>query len=100
LQISTTDPEMWDLIQSIHTDLKINATPKHNERTGFVMDSLPFQPSGAKSMHANSRGYDERTLPVYHRIDDNAESVPLDCVEIGFKVFEEFIRKVGKVTSA
>jgi len=96
LQITTTDQEMWDLIQNIHTDLKINATPKRNERTGFVMDSLPFQSSGAKSMHANSRGYDERTLPVYHRIDDNAESVPLDCVEIGFKVFEEFIRRVGK----
>ena len=97
LQVNTTDADMQELIKSIHSDLQINATPKYNERSGFVMDSLPFESSGAKSVYINSRGYDERTLPVYHRIDDNADSVPLDCAEIGFRVFEEFIRRVGNV---
>ena len=97
LQVYSTDADMRDLIKSIHSDLKINATPKYFEDSGYTMDSLPFKPSGAKALYINSRGYDERTLPVYHRIDDNAESVPLDCVETGFRVFEEFIRRVGKV---
>jgi hypothetical protein len=96
LHVNTQNIDLWELINTIHADLKMNTSPVHNERDGFVMDSLPFRPSGAKAAHINSRGYDERTLPVYHRIDDNAESVPLDCVEIGFKVFEEFIRRVGK----
>jgi len=97
LQVYSTDADMRELIKSIHSDLKIDASPKYFEQTGYTMDSLPFKPSGAKALYINSRGYDERTLPVYHRIDDNAESVPLDCVEIGFKVFEEFIRRVGNV---
>ena len=97
LQVNTTDDDMRELIKSIHNDLQINATPTYHEKSGFVMDSLPFKPSGAKALYINSRGYDERTLPVYHRIDDNAASVPLDCVEIGFRVFEEFIRRVGNV---
>ncbi len=97
LQVHSTEADMRDLIKSIHDDLKINTTPKYFEDSGYTMDSLPFKPSGAKALYINSRGYDERTLPVYHRIDDNAESVPLDCAEIGFRVFEEFIRRVGKI---
>jgi len=95
LYIYSTDADMRDMIRSIHVDLKIGTDPQYFEESGFTMDSLPFKPSGAKAMYVNSRGYDERTLPVYHRLEDTAESVPLDCVEIGFKVFEEFIRRVG-----
>ncbi|MBI3948494.1 MAG: M28 family peptidase [Armatimonadetes bacterium] len=95
LQIYSTDADMRDLIRSIHADLKINATPRYFEESGFTMDSAAFRASGAKAIYANSRGYDERTLPVYHRPEDTADSVPLDCVEISFRVFEEFIRRVG-----
>ena len=97
LQVHSSDLDMRDLIKAIHKDLQINTTPKYFEDSGYTMDSLPFKSSRAKALYLNSRGYNERTLPVYHRIDDNAESVPLDCVEIGFRVFEEFIRRVGKM---
>jgi hypothetical protein len=96
LYIYSTEADLRELIRSIHADLKIGTTPQYFEETGFTMDSMPFKSSGAKAMYVNSRGYDERTLPVYHRPEDTADSVPLDCVEIGFKVFEEFIRRVGK----
>jgi hypothetical protein len=96
LYIYSTDADLRELIRSIHADLKIGTTPQYFAETGFTMDSLPFKSSGAKAMYVNSRGYDERTLPVYHRPEDTAESVPLDCVEIGFKVFEEFIRRAGQ----
>jgi hypothetical protein len=91
------DNDIKDIIRAIHSDLHINAIPKYDDSDGFVMDSDPFRPSGAKAFHANSRGYDEKTLPVYHRPDDNASSVPLDCAEISFLVFDEFIKRVDKL---
>jgi hypothetical protein len=97
LWVSSKQDDIKDLIRTIHKDLHIKGTPIFDDSDGFVMDSEPFRPSGAKALHANSRGYDEKTLPVYHRPDDNATNVPLDCVEIGFLVFDEFIRRVDKL---
>lgn len=97
LWINSKDQEVKDMIRDIHKDLKIESTPIYGENDGFVMDSLPFKPSGAKALHANSRGYDEKTLPVYHRPDDTADKVPLDCVEISFQVFDEFIKRVDQI---
>ncbi len=97
LWINSKDQGVKDMIRDIHNDLNIQSTPIYGENDGFVMDSLPFRPSGARALHANSRGYDEKTLPVYHRPDDDAESVPLDCVEISFQVFDEFIKRADRM---
>lgn len=97
LWINSKDQSVKDMIRDIHKDLNIESTPIYGENDGFVMDSLPFKPSGAKALHANSRGYDEKTLPVYHRPDDTADKVPLDCVEISFQVFDEFINRVDRM---
>ncbi|MDO8994237.1 M28 family peptidase [Daejeonella sp.] len=97
LWINSKDQGVKDMIRDIHKDLNIESTPIYGENDGFVMDSLPFKPSGARALHANSRGYDEKTLPVYHRPDDTADKVPLDCVEISFKVFDEFIKRVDRM---
>lgn len=96
LWINSKDQGVKDMIRDIHKDLNIDSTPIYGENDGYVMDSLPFRSSGAKALHANSRGYDEKTLPVYHRPDDTADKVPLDCVEISFRVFDEFIRRIDK----
>ncbi len=93
LWINSKEQGVKDMIRNIHNDLNIESTPIYGENDGFVMDSLPFKPSGAIALHANSRGYDEKTLPVYHRPDDTADKVPLDCVEISFQVFDEFIKR-------
>ena len=97
LWINSKDQFVKDMISDIHKDLNIESTPIYRENDGFVMDSLPFKPSGARALHANSRGYDEKTLPVYHRPDDTADKVPLDCVEISFKVFDEFIKRIDRM---
>ena len=94
LWINSKDPSVKDIIAAIHRDLNIRTVPRYDDSDGFVMDSEPFRPSGAKAFHANSRGYDEKTLPIYHRPDDDAFNVPLDCVEIGFRVFTEYIHRV------
>lgn len=96
LWINSKDQGLKDMIRTIHQDLEIQTSPIYSENDGFVMDSLPFRPSGARALHANSRGYDEKTLPVYHRPDDTADKVPLDCVEIAFQVFDELIRRIDK----
>lgn len=97
LWISSRDNDLKDMIQAIHHDLNIRTVPKFDDGDGFVMDSEPFRPSGAKAFHANSRGYDEKTLPIYHRPDDTASNVPLDCVEIGFLVFYELLKRMDKL---
>lgn len=97
LWINSKDQGVKDMIRDIHKDLNIESSPIYGENDGFVMDSLPFKPSGARALHANSRGYDEKTLPVYHRPDDTADKVPLDCVEISFQVFDEFIKRVDRM---
>lgn len=96
LWISSKDQGIKDLIADIYKALDINGTPILDDQDGYVMDSSPFRPSGARALHANSRGYDEKTLPVYHRPDDTANNVPLDCVEISFRVFDEFIRRIDQ----
>jgi hypothetical protein len=98
LWISSKDQGLKDMIQAIHRDLNIKTTPKYDDGDGFVMDSEPFRPSGGTAFHANSRGYDEKTLPIYHRPDDTAANVPLDCVEIGFEVFHELLKRWGRTT--
>ncbi len=97
LWINSKDQGIKDMIRDIHKDLNIDSIPIYGDNDGFVMDSLPFKPSGARALHANSRGYDEKTLPVYHRPDDTADKVPLDCVEISFQVFDEFIKRVDRM---
>ena len=97
LWISSKDADVKEMIAAIHRDLDIKATPKFDDGDGFVMDSEPFRASGAKAFHANSRGYDDMTLPVFHRPDDDAAHVPLDCVEISFRVFDEFIKRADKL---
>lgn len=94
LWISSQNEGIKEILNSIHKDLNINGNPKFDSKDGFVMDSAPFHLSGAKALHANSRGYDEKTLPIYHRPDDNAENVPLDCVENSFLVFNEYVKRI------
>jgi hypothetical protein len=97
LWINSKDQGLRKIISEIHTDLNIQSTPIYGESDGFVMDSFPFKSSGARALHANSRGYDEKTLPIYHRPDDTADKVPLDCVEIAFLVFDEFVKRADRI---
>ncbi len=94
LWINSLNDEVKDIIRTIHDDLGIKAYPRFESKDGFFMDSEPFRASEGRGLHVNSRGYDKRTLPLYHRPDDSAENVPMDCVEIGFQVFNEFLQRI------
>ena len=53
-----------------------------------------FRSAGARTVDLNSRGYDEKQLPLWHRPEDTADTVPLDCVENSFLVFDEYLRRI------
>lgn len=97
LWINSLNDEVKDIIRSIHRDMGIQSYPRFESNDGFSMDSAPFRPSEGRALHVNSRGYDERTLPLYHRPDDQAVNVPLDCVESAFQLFNEFIQRVDEL---
>ncbi len=94
MQIYSKDEQLKSIIMAIDRDLNVKATPKLFDRDGYLLDALPFRESGARAMAVNSRGYDERTLHLWHRPSDLAENVPLDCGEIGFLIFDEYINRL------
>ncbi|MBN1290587.1 MAG: M28 family peptidase [Candidatus Latescibacteria bacterium] len=94
LWITSEDNELNKMLVDINNDLGINGTPRVTETTGFVLDNEPFRESGARAVNMNSRGYDEKTLPLYHRPEDTAETVHVDCVENSFLVFREYIERI------
>ena len=97
LWFSTLDSNLKGIFQSIHADLQIKGTPRFSEEDGYILDNAPFRDSGARAVNVNSRGYDEETLPLYHRPEDKAETVHENCVENSFLVFMEYIRRLMSV---
>ena len=95
LQINTTDAKLAQLILDIHRDLGVRTEPKVFERDD-TMDSAPFGAGGARTVHLNSRGDDARTLPLWHRPEDRAETVKPEFVESSFLVLLELIRRLSR----
>jgi len=94
-QINTTDGELAELILAVHRDLGIRAEPKvfHRDDT---MDSAPFKAGGARTVHINSRGDDARTLPLWHRPEDTAETIKTEFVENSFRVLVELLDRLQR----
>jgi hypothetical protein len=93
LQINTTDANLAQTILDIHRDLGLRTEPKVFQRDD-TMDSAPFGAAGARTVHLNSRGDDARTLPLWHRPEDRAETVKPEFVESSFLVLQELIRRL------
>lgn len=93
LQINTTSAGLAKVILDIHRDLRIETEPKVFERDD-TMDSAPFLASGARTVHLNSRGDDARTLPLWHRPEDRAETIKPEFVESSFRVLLELITRL------
>jgi hypothetical protein len=92
-QIATTDGELERMILDIHRDLGIRSQPRvlHQDDT---MDSAPFRAAGARTVHLNSRGDDARTLPLWHRPEDRADTVKPEFIESSFLVLTELSARV------
>ncbi len=95
LQINTTDAKLAQMILDIHRELGLRTEPKVFQRDD-TMDSAPFGAAGARTVHLNSRGDDARTLPLWHRPEDRAETVKPEFVESSFLVLVELIRRLSR----
>jgi len=93
-EFRTADEELKSIISEIHKAPGVKGTPRFTDRDSFLLDGKPFRPSGARSVNINSRGYDEKTLHLWHRPEDLPETVHLDCVENSFLVFTEYINRL------
>lgn len=93
LQIATTDRKLEGLILDIHRDLAIKTHPKVLPQDD-TMDSAPFHAAGARTVHLNSRGDDARTLPLWHRPEDRAETVNPEFIESSFRVLMELCARL------
>ncbi|MFC2076914.1 M28 family peptidase [candidate division KSB1 bacterium] len=95
MQVFTGDEEVWNLITEIDRDLGIPGDPVWAGKDGFNLDGRPFRDTGAKAVYMNSRGYDN--VHVWHRPEDTPETVPVDCVEIFYRLFEEYVLRVQRL---
>ena len=100
LYVHSEDGELKQIMETIHDDLQLRnmydpAYPIAFEYPGPVRSEAQFfHNAGVRTIDINSRGYDEEQLHLWHRPEDTAETVNLDCVENSFLVFNEYIRRI------
>jgi len=92
IHAESEDGELRGIIAAIDRDLDLPGTPKLIEGDGFRLDAGPFRETRARALNINSRGY--RLTHLWHRPEDTPETVPEDCVEIGFLMFREYIERL------
>jgi len=100
LQLYSKDQGLKDAVVKIYQDLGLEGTPKLFDKTGFALDATPFKETGALALYVNSRGENERTLPLWHRPEDTADSVRPVYIENPHQAFAELVRRIeaGKVS--
>lgn len=93
--IQTTDSGLRDMIPAIDSTLDLPGTPILTDGDGFALDGRPFRDDAIRAMYVNSRG--GPNLGVWHRPSDTPDSVDPAYAEIGFRMFEEYIRRLMSV---
>ena len=91
---TTKDPELMQLMRTIHADLNLGTEPIYEEAECWMNDAAPFCSINPhiRGINFNSRGYD--TLAANHTSRDNAANVPHDCAESSFLVLRELIARM------
>ena len=92
LQIYSRDRELMAMIEGIDRDLGLPGTPVLFETDDFKLDARPFRETGARAMYVNSRGYENTR--VWHRPEDTVDTVPVECAELGYRMFVELTRRI------
>jgi hypothetical protein len=92
ITIKTTDAAIREAFTAIDTDLGIDGTPNTQDSDGAVLDNEPYRGTTVNCIYAGSSGYDHFDR-VHHQPADDIASVPMDCVEIAFLLFQEYLRR-------
>ncbi len=92
ITIQTKDAAVREAFTAIDTDLGIEGTPNTPDSDGAVLDNEPYRGTNVNCIYVGSRGYDH-SQRVHHLPSDVIESVPADCIEIAFLLFQEYLRR-------
>ncbi|MFC1650470.1 M28 family metallopeptidase [Candidatus Latescibacterota bacterium] len=96
ISIQTTDDETRTLFQSIDSEKQIKGRVRLIDRSGANNDNTPFGDSDTKCVYVGSGGYDNEPF-CWHRPNDIPANVPVDCVEITYQLFREYLTRVQGV---
>ncbi|MFC1551343.1 M28 family metallopeptidase [Candidatus Latescibacterota bacterium] len=96
ISFQTTDDDTRTLFQSIDNEKQINGRVRLINRSGANNDNEPFRGSETKSVYIGSGGYDNEPF-YWHRPNDIPENVPVDCVEITYQLFREYMKRIQGV---
>ena len=92
MKVNTEDDELMRMISQIDEEQRIPGAPRWEGTDGFMLDGEPFRSGEIRAVYINSDGYQLQSL--WHRPEDTAEMVPADCVEIWFRLFKEYVRRI------
>ena len=87
------DEELISLVHELNRKYNKKGVPEPGEGDGFWLDARPFRETGARALSISSVGYDVADF-CWHRPEDIPENVPVELAEIGFLIFNEFIKRV------
>jgi hypothetical protein len=92
ITIKTTDRSIRDAFTAIDTDLDIPGTPNGIDDSGASLDLNPFRDTNVMCTYVGSTGND-LIGKVHHGMADTPDTVPLECMEITFLLFHEYLKR-------
>ncbi|MFC1538694.1 M28 family metallopeptidase [Candidatus Latescibacterota bacterium] len=96
IHIQTEDEETRTLFLEIDKEKQIRGRVQAINRSGATNDNTPFRNSQTKCIYVGSSGYDTNQF-CWHRPNDIPTNVPVDCAEITYQLFREYIARVHGV---
>ena len=96
LQVYSRDTELKGFIAEINKRPGMIGEPKFFDEDGNL-DEKFFRQAGARTLYLNSRGYNEETLPLWHRPEDKPETIHPELVENAFLVCKAYIDRLQQI---
>ena len=93
IHIQTRDEQLRSLFEMIDREKQIKGRLKPIDRDGATLDNTPFKGTETHCIYVGSSGYDTNPF-CWHRPDDIPANVPVDCVEITYQLFREYLKRV------
>jgi len=96
MSIITKDKDIMDELTAIDAELGLDGAPTWTESDGLGRETAPFRDAGvqARGIVIDSGGLDHNY--VWHRPSDTVETVPIECAEICFQLFREYLGRLLK----
>lgn len=91
MRLITLDEDVVNELADIDRRLGLDGEPVWSKGDGLLRETTPLKEAGirARGLVVDSGGYNINH--VWHRPTDTADTVPIECAEVCFRLFEEFV---------